>query len=308
MSKAINFIVIGAQKAGTSWLYQRLRELPDFSMPPEKQFHYFDRSTAYKSPNKLNKSKLISRIFNLKWFIYSNGRIALTLFDGRFRDALWYFKFFYGTYNDAWYLSMFKNYKGITGEVTPDYSVLTTEDIAHMYKVAPDAKIIFILRNPIDRAWSHYRYDTRKIPNFNIDQVTAEEMLKFIDSPLQEKRSDYLGTIERYTQFYPKDQILLCFFDGIKDQPFTFLEEISEFVGGDKSLVREHCKVEQRVNVSKKFSRPEHVTNTLYKKYTPIINELAAKYGQYANKWKAKLTKSAEPIDKDQRYSASVKL
>src|SRR3977135_2203152 len=38
-----DFLCIGAQKAGTGWLYEQLREHPDFWMPPLKELHYFDR-------------------------------------------------------------------------------------------------------------------------------------------------------------------------------------------------------------------------------------------------------------------------
>ena len=38
-----NFLCIGAQKAGTGWLYEQLRSHSDFWMPPLKELHYFDR-------------------------------------------------------------------------------------------------------------------------------------------------------------------------------------------------------------------------------------------------------------------------
>src|ERR1700754_3667019 len=37
------FICVGAQKAGTGWLYEQLRNHPDFWLPPMKELHYFDR-------------------------------------------------------------------------------------------------------------------------------------------------------------------------------------------------------------------------------------------------------------------------
>ncbi len=39
-----DFLCVGAQKAGTSWLYQQLEPHPDFWMPPVKELHYFDQS------------------------------------------------------------------------------------------------------------------------------------------------------------------------------------------------------------------------------------------------------------------------
>ena len=47
-----DFLCVGAQKAGTSWLYRQLEPHPDFWMPPVKEFHYLDQ---------LNRTKRHSR-------------------------------------------------------------------------------------------------------------------------------------------------------------------------------------------------------------------------------------------------------
>ncbi len=49
-SKEIDFIGIGAQKSGSSWLFKNLRALPDFSLQEVKEFHYFDRSPQLSNP------------------------------------------------------------------------------------------------------------------------------------------------------------------------------------------------------------------------------------------------------------------
>src|SRR3954451_6343376 len=45
-----DFICIGAQKAGTGWLYEQLRAHPDFWVPPIKELHYFDRLARTDDP------------------------------------------------------------------------------------------------------------------------------------------------------------------------------------------------------------------------------------------------------------------
>src|SRR3954454_22181194 len=49
-----DFLCIGAQKAGTGWLYEQLRSHPDFWMPPMKELHYFDRLAA---PNDSSETR-----------------------------------------------------------------------------------------------------------------------------------------------------------------------------------------------------------------------------------------------------------
>ena len=43
-----DFLCVGAQKGGTSWLYQQLESHPDFWMPPVKELHYFDKLSRTK--------------------------------------------------------------------------------------------------------------------------------------------------------------------------------------------------------------------------------------------------------------------
>ncbi|MEP2937364.1 MAG: sulfotransferase domain-containing protein [Gilvibacter sp.] len=289
MNKSINFYVIGAQKAGTSWLYQRLKELPEFELPPVKQLHYFDRDKKYNSPNKLSKTKLSARLFDIKWLAKAKLITFMTFLKGKFKMSRWYFKWFFGNFNDTWYVSLFSTFKGLTGEITPSYSMLEEEDIAHMAQLAPDAKILFILRNPTDRAWSHYRYDTRKIANFDISKVTADQIMEFINSEEQELRNNYSETIRRYCKYFKKEQILIGFYDAISQQPIAFLEDVVSFFGGDASKVEALCKVEARVNVSKKIDMPIAVKEALDKKYTQSIQQLNNDLGSYTSHWLSQL-------------------
>ena len=63
----MDFLGIGTQKSGTSWLYQNLNRIPEFSLLPIKEVHYFDRSSDYPSPNHLSITLLTDRFRNKKW-------------------------------------------------------------------------------------------------------------------------------------------------------------------------------------------------------------------------------------------------
>ena len=54
--------------------------------------------------------------------------------------------------------SLFELERGITGDITPSYSILEDKDVARMHATVPNAKIIFLMRNPFDRAWSNFRH------------------------------------------------------------------------------------------------------------------------------------------------------
>lgn len=101
-----DFLVIGTQKAGTTWLLRKLSTHPDVFMAP-RQLHYFDRE-------------------------YSRGI--------------------------DWYLAQFQAAAPgkIVGEKTTEYfDTATIENVApRLVKTCPNIKLIVILRNPVERAWS----------------------------------------------------------------------------------------------------------------------------------------------------------
>lgn len=285
MNKKIDFIGIGAHKSGTSWLYSCLMQLPDFSLPPIKEIHYFDRSSKYPSPNHLEKTNFIERVKNYNWTKEALITIIKHLLKGNFKRVKWYSKWYFSKYNDDWYLSLFNSFKGLTGEISPSYSILDEEDISKMYKIAPQARIIFLIRNPIDRAWSNFRFNSKFINNFDIRSVNTNDIEKFMNSKHQELRSNYIHTMENYSRIFPKNQILVCFYDAIKDNPLNLLNEIVKFIGGNTNHIEKYCNVSQKVNVSKEMEMPIAILDFLKEKYHGQIQHLAEVYGGYCSKW-----------------------
>ena len=59
-----DFLCVGAQKAGTSWLYRQLEPHPDFWMPPVKELHYFDQlSWTKRGSRRRNRDERDLRFF-----------------------------------------------------------------------------------------------------------------------------------------------------------------------------------------------------------------------------------------------------
>ncbi len=286
--KEINFIGIGAQKSGTSWIYHRLLELHEFSLPYIKELHYFDRDPKYPSPNRLSKSKLSNRIFEYKFINNAIQEILSALYRKKWHKFLWICNWHLSTYDDTWYLSLFKNLSGIRGEITPAYSILKEEDIRKMYTLAPNAKIIFIIRNPIERAWSQFRFHLKN-QNQENNHISEQETIKFIDSEHQSQRSNYLKTLELYSKVFPKNNIYVAFYDAIIEKPEDLLSQIVSKLGGDSSKIRLECNLYAKTNTSKKRELPTIVNNHLIKKYQPLIEKLSKIFGGYPKIWEDKL-------------------
>jgi len=294
----VNFICAGAQKAGTTWLYGRLRELPEFSLLPIKEVHYFDRSRKYPSPNTLSIQSLLSRLSKFDWTKKALLTTSDEIKNRDFERFKWMVKWYFSNYNDRWYLSLFETFKGITGEITPDYSMIHKTDIKNMHELLPDIKLIFLLRNPVERAWSHYKYNKfvfnsksrllkfeKKSEVYQNTNYDINEIFRFMNSDAQQLRSNYIQTIKKYSSVYPENQILIGFYDAISNNPEELLSEIVEFIGGDSTNILEYCKLEKKNNRSPQFDMPKEVEIFLKNKYKPIIRELSDLYGEYFTKW-----------------------
>lgn len=282
----IDFWGIGAQKSGTSWLFFQLNSLQEFSLLPIKELHYFDRSPSYPSPNKLSQTELINRIKDDKTYLKKSVKKILGVIKKRkLNEARFYYNWYLSNYNDEWYISLFKPLKGIRGEITPSYSILNKIDIKKMYALAPNAKLILMLRNPIDRAWSHYRFNSRRKKSLFYDGVSNRQIIEFIESDGQSLRSNYIRTLRNYSSVFPKEQILIGFYDAIVDNPHQLLTDITNFLGLDTVPTFKIQNMDKMINKSLEQECPQEVYGYLKKKYHDQIKELADQYGGYFNKW-----------------------
>ena len=283
----IDFIGIGAQKAGSAWLFSRLNELPEFTLPYEKEFHYFDKGKKYRKISR-NTNDLPVLIYNAAYLkIKKVNRIFNINQQNSWVEASWRFRYNFLMNNDQAYLSLFNGFKGITGEVTPDYSALYEEDIFKMHRLLPDIKLIFIIRNPIDRAWSHFKSFNRlnKGKLKNIEKVDEKDIIAFMKSDYQLLRSDYFRTLEQYTKYYSNDQIFIGFFDAIKEQPLDLLTNIVRFLGADPFKIDAYCNLKAKNNESLQINMPVRVKETLKEMYFPMIEKSAKLFNGYCSGW-----------------------
>lgn len=283
--KNINFIGIGAQKSGTTWLFHNLKQIREFDLPPIKELHYFDRSRSYPSPNRLSETLLANRIRQKKYFQHAGYRVLKEVIRMNWKLSIFYLKWFFKDYSDKWYLSLFKGFEGYTGEITPSYSILNKKDIRRIHNLQPDAKLILILRNPIERAWSHYRFNLRKKMNLDIGKVSTADIIKFMESDFQSLRSDYIRTIDNYSSIFPKEQILICFYDAIIDNPVALMNNILKHVCGGAPISINHLNLKSVVHKSIIVNCPKEVEAYLKNRYYNQIKELSEKYGGYFTKW-----------------------
>jgi LPS sulfotransferase NodH len=143
----------------------------------------------------------------------------------------WYYQFF-----DTSHHSSHAPEKFAKGDVTPAYSAMFFDEVAFVKKLVPDLKIIFFIRNPIDRMISQI---TRQWTYAYVDKGASTtrnlfSLLRQIDVSLSRRLTDYYMTYRIWSHFFGEDQILLKKYDDLADNPKETIREILQFIDIDE--------------------------------------------------------------------------
>ncbi|MCB1614738.1 MAG: sulfotransferase [Pseudomonadales bacterium] len=182
-------------------------------------------------------------------------------FDQHFDQSLqWYSSHFYRTHNGD-----------RTGEASPFYLFhpLCAERIA---SILPAVKIIVLLRNPVDRAYSHYQHMCRRgIETLSFDQAIKAEKKRtetgwqkllrgeiISSSPLQQfsyvRRGLYLEQLLRYENLFPRTHIKVLCSEDFYHSPLPFLSTLYEFLDVDPAFQPEDLLPRKPGNYTKEKS------------------------------------------------------
>ncbi len=282
-----DFLGIGAQRSGTDWLSKNLRRHPDIWMPPLKELHYFDQRIKEPSFGAL-VARLLGKKYTDDWYhrfwrgqFRNRSRQHRKKFDPQ--TALWDFRFFMRSPSDRWYASLFEQEPGkITGEITPDYSILEEEVVAHIHKLMPNTKVIFLMRNPMERTYSatvrHLRLKDQRT-----EAITDEQLFEGSNRPGVRSFSNYLHILEKWRRFYPDDQIFIGFLEDIYFHPARLLRRLYGFLGVDASHARKALR--RKVHTYSPEQMPTRVAAHLARTYHEDLQRLSALFGGYASFW-----------------------
>jgi len=214
----VDFFIVGAPKAGTTSLYHYLSEHPQVEMSSQKEPDYFS-----------------DKAINEQGMYYGKNRVN-TL------DK---------------YESLFVQKESVVyGEASVSY--LFYENVAEdIKKYNPNAKIIIMLRNPIERAFSHYLMDYRLgLISDSFENIIAKKS-KHKNAHLFYQQyievSKYATQIQRYLDFFEKENILFIDYEDFK-------KNVSKTVG----------KVYSFLNISAEFAAD---INTKYNTFTMPKNK-----------------------------------
>lgn len=145
-------------------------------------------------------------------------------------------KNFQGDVDYSAYHSHFDNQEGVVGESTPIY-MYWLPAAKRIWEYNPDMKIIVVLRNPIDRAYSHWNVQRYKgadeLAFFKAIRVEQKRRL----GTLQDRtysyvdRGFYTKQLRRLYRYFPKEQVLVLKNDDLRNDVNGEMQKVSHFLG-----------------------------------------------------------------------------
>ena len=293
-----DFLIIGAQKAGTTWLHRNLQAHPGIWMPKEKELHYFDEKTK-------NKSSLVDRLrgeraMDQRWRRQIRRQVGRYRQSFKLRNVAWDLNYFLRPYNDGWYASLFRQGRGrVTGEATPDYSIVGRDAVAHVREIMPKAKIIFMTRNPIERAWSQVLMDLRDKPN--ADDMPEKELRRRFASKRSRLLTDYLRTLDNWGAFFPEEQIFVGFLEDVHFYPNRLLRRLYAFLKVETNT--EYRVIKRKIHSRDVETMPTRAATHLAKAYLEDAGRLDETFGGYASFWRFSAERLAEDPPEEERIA-----
>ncbi|MBY5935554.1 sulfotransferase [Tateyamaria omphalii] len=213
---------IGAQKAGTTWLYEALRASPQVHFCRNKELHYFDVMAGRADLAIANRVKMAAALANKLTAKTGPGNAKVLKQLREVTDLLTIYTGEPGDH-DPYLRYLLRGYRAqpVVCDITPAYAILDAPHFADMASIGT-AKFLFLLRDPVDRMWSQIRMaeavehpDVPKGDAFDAACAARAKMLIEAGRLPRIERADYERTIRALEKVIPRDRIKYVFYEDL---------------------------------------------------------------------------------------------
>jgi Sulfotransferase domain len=249
----LDFIIAGTQKSGTSALHYHLDQHPNITMAHSEEAHMIDHPHRHFFDDENRFSRKVD-------------------YDFLHRGI------------------KFKRQSLITGSCTPIYTYWRPA-MGRIRNYHPQIKLIVLLRNPIDRAFSHWNmYRERNQESLGFLEAVKEEKNRIKEAlPLQPRKCSYVDRgfyseqLERVFRFFPRKQVHVIKFDDFRNKPREILAAVFDFLGVAQ-LETVANKQQNLIPYDRRITPAER--RHLYEIYQSDISKLEALLNWDCSAWK----------------------
>ncbi|MBI1383779.1 MAG: hypothetical protein GC150_02575 [Rhizobiales bacterium] len=273
------FVCVGAQKAGTTWLARVLASHPELFVTPVKEIHYFDHLAGITKHLSDKKRRSRYRKYHQRLWTQPH-RISQHM--GHWG---WYRRYMANPIDDDWYRGLFaeRGGKRFAGEATPEYAIIGRDGFSHLRRLAPGVRVLFILRNPVARAWSQALHHCRA-SGLDATRQSPEALEILLASGRFAELGNYMATLDDLEACFEPGQVSVLFYEDIHADRLAALERICDFIGLSFSSAW-FPELGRRYNRSQEVSLPAGLRAHLAAQYRPLASAIADRLGRVPDSW-----------------------
>ena len=228
-----DFLIAGPQRTGTTWIYRNLVTHPHLFLPSTKEIYYF--STLGKPEHPKYQFDCLEDY--LRIFRESGKAHVKKTYDVLRRCGVLYSP-------------------RLIGEATATYATIREEIIADIAALNPRVRVVLMLRDPVERAWSHAKKELLRQsgPNETVSESTYKD---FFAQAGQMRRSAMQDVIDRWRAYLPYDQVYLGDYRHLSTDPRGLLEDLCEFLGAPLPKLFNSPHLRSTINPTSRAAMPE---------------------------------------------------
>jgi hypothetical protein len=219
------FLIVGVQKAGTTSIYNYLQAHPQVYMSPVKETNFLERDWEEIEAAQQNKNGIISLEDYAKLFEGVKDEIAI-------------------------------------GEASPNYIFNYQSSAERIKKYVPQAQLIIVLRNPIERAYSDYLMHLRDAIGY---RPLAEQIKNSAHKSFILRKGFYYEPIKYYLDVFGWEKIKVFFYDDLCQNSQQFMQEMYGYIGVDPNFKVDTSEKVQTAKIPK-----NQAINNLLQRQNPL--------------------------------------
>ncbi|MEQ9259351.1 MAG: sulfotransferase [Roseovarius sp.] len=272
-------LCVGAQKSGTTWLYNRLASHAETRRGILKELHYFNAIYNDGMLGPQAKANQMRRMIEkqpeqvIKYFqAQANGKRPPQDVHRIFRPM-----------NDKWYIGNFRGKGRYALDFTPEYCRLPDEGHDHIKRLSDHQKVIYLMREPLDRSLSAVRYVFKQRKK-NIADTPENEIMEVARKPVITHFSDYMTTVETLERNYAPENLRFFIYETMMNDKTATLDTICDWLEIPR-LDLPADTLESRDNSTEAADLPATVVDFLRERTAPFREAVEARLPEARTAW-----------------------
>mgnify|MGYP006275446751 CR=1 FL=1 len=271
-----DFLCVGFQKCGTTWLHSNLSAHPQVWLPQCKEINYFAHIYLPEHRNWIDRQRVNQMSSVLGGIDMTAPRAMAALREWLHQcDPV---------YNDGWYGHVFSPVRTdmLCGDISPAYAGLPPAGLVHVRRLSPHARILMMVRDPVQRIVSHVGHVLKHWETSGLKDVPRPDVKQILDNPSVWIWSDFAAAHSAWSEAFP-GAVSVYDHERVATDAAALLAEICHDLGIDENIA--FHEAEERVFAGAPYEGADRVRALVKKRLRPAMERFAALFPEIGEKW-----------------------